>query len=80
MIIVIGVFASFSRAAWGHLAASALMVYLLCFVFVANAREKVRMLILAMVGVLLIGVALGGHAVDPLGAEAVRDAHPGAKL
>ena len=36
MIITVGVFASFSRAAWGHLAGSALIVYLLCFVFVAH--------------------------------------------
>ena len=60
MVITVGVFASFSRAAWGHLAVSALLVYLLCFVFVAHAREKVRMLILALVGALLIVVAIGG--------------------
>ncbi|MEO6013362.1 MAG: O-antigen ligase family protein [Devosia sp.] len=60
MIIVVGVFASFSRAAWGHIAASAVMVYLLCFVFVANAHEKVRMLILALLGGLMIVVAIGG--------------------
>lgn len=60
MIIVVGVFASFSRAAWGHLAASAMLVYLLCFFLVAHAREKVRMLLLALVGLLLIVVAIGG--------------------
>jgi hypothetical protein len=60
MIITVGVFASFSRAAWGHLAGSALLVYLLCFVFVAHAREKVRMLIISLVGALVIVVAIGG--------------------
>jgi hypothetical protein len=60
MIITVGVFASFSRAAWGHLAGSALLVYLLCFVFVAHAREKVRMLIIALLGALVIVVAIGG--------------------
>lgn len=60
MVITVGVFASFSRAAWGHLAVSAMMVYLLCFVFVAHAREKVRMLIIALVGALMIVVAIGG--------------------
>jgi hypothetical protein len=60
MIITVGVFASFSRAAWGHLAGSAMMVYLLCFVFVAHAREKVRMLIIALLGALMIAVAIGG--------------------
>ncbi len=60
MVIAIGVFASFSRAAWGHFAASALIVYVLCFFLVAHAREKVRMLILALVGVLMLAVAIGG--------------------
>ncbi|HZY48765.1 MAG TPA: hypothetical protein VFE64_03210, partial [Devosia sp.] len=45
MVIALGVFASFSRAAWGHLIASGLAVYLLCFFGVANAKEKVRMLL-----------------------------------
>jgi O-antigen ligase len=36
------------------------MVYLLCFVLVAHAREKVRMLIIALVGALMIVVAIGG--------------------
>jgi hypothetical protein len=60
MVITVGVFASFSRAAWGHFAVSATMVYLLCFVFVAHAREKVRMLVLAMLGALALLVAIGG--------------------
>jgi hypothetical protein len=60
MVITVGVFASFSRAAWGHLAISALMVYGLCFVFVAHAQEKVRMLIIALLGALVIVVAIGG--------------------
>ena len=59
-VISIGVFASFSRAAWAHLIASGLGVYLLCFFGVANAREKVRMLILALSGTLLMLVAIGG--------------------
>ena len=60
MIIAVGVFASFSRAAWAHLIASGLIVYLLCFFGVANAREKVRMLITAIVGVTVVIVLLGG--------------------
>jgi hypothetical protein len=59
-ILCIGVFASFSRAAWAHLIASCLGVFLLCFFGVANAREKVRMLILTMLGVLMMVIALGG--------------------
>lgn len=60
MIITVGVFASFSRAAWGHFAASAIAVYILCFFLVANAKEKVRMLILALLGALMIVIAIGG--------------------
>jgi O-antigen ligase len=60
MVIAIGVFASFSRAAWGHLAVSAALVYLMCFGLVAHAREKVRMLVLALVGALALVVAIGG--------------------
>jgi hypothetical protein len=60
MVISLGVFASFSRAAWAHLIASGLGVYLLCFFGVANAKEKVRMLILALTGTLLMVVAIGG--------------------
>lgn len=60
MIITIGVFASFSRGAWAHYIASGLGVYLLVFFGVANAKEKARMLIIAIVGVLAVLVALGG--------------------
>ncbi len=60
MILSIGVFASFSRAAWGHLAASAALVYLLIFFLEAHALEKVRMMLLALVGVLVMVVAIGG--------------------
>lgn len=60
MVIVVGVFASFSRAAWGHIAASSIAVYVLCFFLVANAREKVRMLVIALVGALMVVVAIGG--------------------
>ena len=60
MIIAIGVFASFSRAAWGHFALSSIMVYLGCFTFVAHAREKVRMLLLALAGTLALVIVIGG--------------------
>jgi O-antigen ligase len=65
MILMIGVFASFSRAAWGHLAVSAAAVYLLIFFFEAHAREKVRMLLLALGGILVVVVAIGGMLSIP---------------
>jgi len=60
MVIVVGVFASFSRAAWGHLIASGLGVYVLCFFLVANAKQKVRMVIIALLGLVMVAMALGG--------------------
>lgn len=60
MILLIGVFASFSRAAWAYLAVASIAVSLLVFFLVANGREKVRILLLSVGGALTIVVALGG--------------------
>jgi O-antigen ligase len=59
-IIFIGVFASFSRGAWGHLAASAVIVFCLIWMLEAHARTQVRMLMLALFGTLALIVAVGG--------------------
>lgn len=59
-VLVIGVFASFSRAAWGHVAISSLLVYVLLFALETHARQKVRMLTLALVGLLMLIVAAAG--------------------
>ncbi len=60
ILLFIGVFVSFSRAAWGHFAVSSLLVYALVFVLEAKAKDKIRMIILAMVGVLGLTAILGG--------------------
>ncbi|KKB07050.1 hypothetical protein VE25_19565 [Devosia geojensis] len=60
LVLAIGVFVSFSRAAWGHFAASAVIVFALCFFLEAHARDKVRMMILALAGLMVILVALAG--------------------
>ncbi|MBL8594834.1 MAG: hypothetical protein JNK01_19270, partial [Devosia sp.] len=59
-VLVIGVFASFSRAAWGHIVISSAIVYMLVFLLEARARQKVRMLLLAMTGLLMLVVAAAG--------------------
>jgi len=64
-VLFIGVFASFSRAAWGHLMVSSALVFLLMFVLEAQARDKVRMLLIAMVGSLALIVALAGMLAIP---------------
>jgi hypothetical protein len=60
LILLIGVFVSFSRAAWGNLLGSSVLLFVLCFALEANARDKVRMILLAMVGIICVLVALGG--------------------
>jgi len=59
-ILLVGVFASFSRAAWGVFAFASLFTYLMVFFFEANGRDKVRMLMMGLVGGLLLMIALGG--------------------
>jgi uncharacterized membrane protein len=58
--LLIGVFVSYSRAAWGDLAGGAAILFALLWIFEANARDKVRMLIVSMAGVVAVVVALGG--------------------
>tara|TARA_R110002124_G_scaffold63350_5_gene172900 strand:- start:20656 stop:21939 length:1284 start_codon:yes stop_codon:yes gene_type:complete len=60
MILFVGVFASFSRAAWGHFALSSIIVLLLCFMLEATARDKVRIMIMSLLGAGMLVVALGG--------------------
>lgn len=59
-LLFVGVFASFSRAAWGHFALSSLMVLVLVFWLEGAARDKVRIMIMSLVGLVMLGVALGG--------------------
>lgn len=60
MVLFIGVFASFSRGAWAHLAGSALIVLALVFLLEAGGRDKVRIMMMSLVGALMLVVALGG--------------------
>jgi len=60
LLLMVGVFVSFSRAAWGHFAASALLVFALCFWLEAKAAEKVRMLSFALVGGVIVIAAFAG--------------------
>ena len=60
VILFVGVFLSFSRGAWGHLAASSLIVLALCFFLEANTRIRLRIMITMLVGALLLIVSLAG--------------------
>ncbi len=58
LALLVGVFVSFSRGAWAHLFASSLIVFFAVFVFEATGREKVRMLMLAILGTALLAAVL----------------------
>jgi O-antigen ligase len=60
MALFVGVFVSFSRAAWGHFAVSSLVVLALVFLLESTAREKVRIVMMALMGGLMLLIALGG--------------------
>ena len=60
LVLFVGVFVSFSRAAWGHLALSSLIVLVLCFWLEAAARDKVRIMVMSLLGMAMLMVALAG--------------------
>lgn len=65
VILFLGVFVSFSRAAWGFILVSSIMVFGLCYFLEAGARQKVKMAILALSGTSLLVVALAGLVSIP---------------
>jgi len=64
-LLFVGVFVSFSRAAWGHLAASGVLVFVLVFIFEAQTRDRVRMILVGMAGALALLIALAGLLAIP---------------
>ncbi|UXN73113.1 hypothetical protein N8D56_19205 [Devosia sp. A8/3-2] len=76
-ILFVGVFASFSRAARGHFAFSSIMVMGPVFWLEAAARDKVRIMIMSLLGLVMLGVAPAGllsiPAVSSLFEQAPRD-------
>lgn len=69
LVIFIGVFVSFSRAAWGHFAASSLIVLVLVYLLEAQAREKVRIMLLTLAGAGLLVIVVGGLLSIPAVSE-----------
>ncbi len=59
-ILSIGIFVSFSRAAWGSLLLSSFLVFVFSFALHANARQKVYMIILATIAIIAGLIALFG--------------------
>lgn len=64
-ILFLGVLMSFSRAAWGHVVISSLIVFVLVFILEARARQKARMLLLALAGAVFLVIAAAGALSIP---------------
>ncbi len=60
LVLFVGIFVSFSRAAWAHLALSSAFVLVLVFWLEAAARDRIRILGMSAAGVVFLGVALAG--------------------
>lgn len=69
LVIFVGIFVSFSRGAWGHLAVSSALVFAMVFFLEATAREKVRLLLMAVGGVMVLAVALAVLLSIPIVAD-----------
>jgi hypothetical protein len=53
LLLLGGLFLSFSRAAWGQLAFCALLVMILSFITAGSARERFRIIVIAIFGVVV---------------------------
>lgn len=69
LVIFVGVFVSFSRGAWGHFAATSLLVFAMAFFLEASAREKVRLLLIAIGGIMVLAAAMAVLLSIPVVAE-----------
>jgi O-antigen ligase/polysaccharide polymerase Wzy-like membrane protein len=54
LIIAAGLFLSFSRGAWGHFAASALMMLFFVYVTTRSSGERLRIVVFAIIGAVMI--------------------------
>lgn len=68
-ILFVGVFVSFSRAAWGYIIFSSAFVLVACYLLEANSKDRARMIMLTMAGVFVLLIALAGL----LSIDSVRD-------
>lgn len=73
LILLLGLFLAFSRAAWGLFVITAVMFYLLLIINAATARERLKYISLAVAGtvalVVMLAVALQFDAVSSLFTE-----------
>ncbi len=85
-VLLLGVFLSFSRGAWGVLSASVLLVYFLALVTEKASARRARLVLLGVIGILavfaLIGAALSVDTVADMFAERAKlvQSYDGARL
>lgn len=85
-ILLLGIFLSFSRGAWGVLLAAVLLVYFLALVTEKSSRRRARLVLLGALGVLagfaLIAAALSVDSVSEMFAERAKlvQSYDGARL
>ncbi len=60
IVLFLGIFVSFSRGGWGHFGASSLITLVLVFMLESSARDKVRILLMSLLGAGMLIVAIGG--------------------
>ncbi len=60
-VLLLGVFLSFSRGAWGVLSASVLLVYFLALVTEKAAARRARLVLLGVIGILAVFALIGRH-------------------
>jgi O-antigen ligase len=59
LVILIGIFLSFSRASWGLTVVATLLTGILLFASERSAKARMRLIALGAVGVVLVGIVLG---------------------
>ncbi|MGQ4272593.1 O-antigen ligase family protein [Terrihabitans sp. B22-R8] len=60
LVIMLGLFFSFSRGAWGHFAASAGIMLVLMFLTSTDPRFRLRLIVLSAIAVVLLAVLVAG--------------------
>lgn len=58
LVLLVGVFFSFSRAAWFVAAFGLVLIWLLVFLNTRDAFQRIRLIVVAVIGIAVIGVAL----------------------
>ena len=73
LVVFVGIFLSFSRAAWGLTVITTLMVAGLLFVTEQSAKARMRVVAIGAIGVVLIGIVVGAALSVPAVSQLFQD-------